>query len=94
MIPSLFSQKTKSNEKIPELFAYVYTEDVKQKGELPGFSCGQIRKCNLTKSRLVGGVTLAEVLIFLNVLIVIVIVLQQYVASDYEILVMIMFLLY
>ncbi|XP_073303500.1 uncharacterized protein [Primulina huaijiensis] len=60
VIPSLFSQETESNEKIPDLFAYVYTEDVKKKGKLPSFSCGQIRKCNLTKSRLVGGVTLAE----------------------------------
>ncbi|KZV17484.1 wd40 protein [Dorcoceras hygrometricum] len=60
VIPSLFSQRTRSDKNLSDLFAYVYTEDVKQKGELQSFSCGQIRKCNLTKSRLVGGVTLAE----------------------------------
>ncbi|KAK6149498.1 hypothetical protein DH2020_017023 [Rehmannia glutinosa] len=60
VIPSLLSQTTESNQKLPDLFAYVYTEDVKKKDQEPNSLCGQIRKCNLTKSRLVGGVTLAE----------------------------------
>ncbi|KAL6567645.1 hypothetical protein OROGR_001313 [Orobanche gracilis] len=60
VIPSLLSQTTETNRKLPDLFAYIYTEDVKQKEEHPKFLCGQIRKCNLTKSRLVVGVTVAE----------------------------------
>ncbi|GFQ03218.1 WD repeat-containing protein 75 [Phtheirospermum japonicum] len=60
VIPSLLSQPTESNGKLPVQFAYVYTEDVKQNEEKLNSSRGQIRKCNLMKSRLVGGVTLAE----------------------------------
>lgn len=63
VIPSLSNQITESNGKLPDLFAYVYTEDVRQKEEQPKSLRGQIQKCNLTKSRLVGGVTLAEVLL-------------------------------
>ncbi|KAH6778682.1 Transducin/WD40 repeat-like superfamily protein [Perilla frutescens var. frutescens] len=59
VIPSLLSQTTDNNGKLPDNFAYVYTEGVKQDGQLNS-SGGHIRKCNLTKSRLVGGVTLAE----------------------------------
>ncbi|KAL6546997.1 hypothetical protein OROMI_022718 [Orobanche minor] len=62
VIPSLLSQITEINRKRPDLFAYIYTEDVKQKEEHPKSLCGQIRKCNLTKSRLVVGVTLAQTL--------------------------------
>ncbi|KAL6514005.1 hypothetical protein OROHE_019461 [Orobanche hederae] len=62
VIPSLLSQITEINRKLPDLFAYIYTEDVKQKEEHPKSLCGQIRKCNLTKSRLVVGVTLAQTL--------------------------------
>ncbi|KAI3456714.1 hypothetical protein Pfo_013377 [Paulownia fortunei] len=60
VIPSLLSQTTENNGKLPDLFAYAYTADVKQKEEQPNSLCGQIQKCNLTKSRLVGGVTLAK----------------------------------
>ncbi|KAK4439610.1 U3 small nucleolar RNA-associated protein 17 [Sesamum alatum] len=60
VIPSLLSQSTESNGKLPDLFAYIYTEDVKQKEEKKNCLCGQIQKCNLTKSRIVGGVTFAK----------------------------------
>lgn len=62
MIPSLLSQSTDSDGKLSHTFAYVHTVDVKQEGQ-PNSLRGHIRKCNLTKSRLVGGVTLAEVLL-------------------------------
>ncbi|KAL0443184.1 UNVERIFIED_CONTAM: U3 small nucleolar RNA-associated protein 17 [Sesamum latifolium] len=60
VIPSLLSQSTESNGKRPDLFAYICTEDVKHKEEKTNCLCGQIQKCNLTKSRIVGGVTLAK----------------------------------
>ncbi|CAA0815500.1 Transducin/WD40 repeat-like superfamily protein [Striga hermonthica] len=60
VIPSLLSHTAERDKKVPDLYAYIYTEDVKQKEEQSKSLCGQIRKCNLTKSRLIGGVTLAE----------------------------------
>ncbi|KAK2646120.1 hypothetical protein Ddye_021315 [Dipteronia dyeriana] len=65
VIPSLLGLPADSNEKQPNLFAYVSLKDTretiskkhKSKSEIP---IGQICKCNLTESRLVGGVTLAE----------------------------------
>ncbi|KAL0306149.1 UNVERIFIED_CONTAM: U3 small nucleolar RNA-associated protein 17 [Sesamum radiatum] len=60
VIPSLLSQSTENNGKRPDLFAYIFTEDVKHKEEKTNCLCGQIQKCNLTKSRIVGGVTLAK----------------------------------
>ncbi|KAL8461980.1 hypothetical protein ACS0TY_033171 [Phlomoides rotata] len=60
VIPSLLNQTTESNGKLPDLFSYVYSEVVKQKEEHSNSFRGQIQKCNLTKSRLVGGVKLAE----------------------------------
>ncbi|KAL6998977.1 hypothetical protein U1Q18_000143 [Sarracenia purpurea var. burkii] len=60
VIPSLFSQPMESHEKTPDLFAYVSTGDANQQVKRPNALCGHIRKCNLTKSRLAGGVTLAE----------------------------------
>ncbi|KAK1550487.1 hypothetical protein Q3G72_019966 [Acer saccharum] len=65
VIPSLLGLPADSNEKQPNLFAYVSLKDTretvskkhKSKSKIPN---GQIRKCNLTESRLVGGVTLAE----------------------------------
>ncbi|PIN01346.1 WD40 repeat protein [Handroanthus impetiginosus] len=60
VIPSISSERVESNGKYPDLFAYVYIEGGKQKEEQPHSSVGQIWKCNLTKSRLVGGVTLAK----------------------------------
>ncbi|PSR85460.1 WD repeat-containing protein [Actinidia chinensis var. chinensis] len=59
VIPSLFSQSMERDEKTPDLFAYVSIGANKQDKQ-PNTSRGQIRKCNLTKSCLAGGVTLAE----------------------------------
>ncbi|KAK4355092.1 hypothetical protein RND71_024063 [Anisodus tanguticus] len=59
-IPGLSSQPTESSEKPSDLFAYVSIRVFKeQKGESNAL-WWQIRKCNLTKSTLIGGVTLAE----------------------------------
>lgn len=63
VIPSLLSQPMESKKKSYDLFAYIYIEAERQKEGQPNSSCGQIRKCNLTKSRLAGGVSLAEVCI-------------------------------
>ncbi|KAL3820938.1 hypothetical protein ACJIZ3_006843 [Penstemon smallii] len=60
VIPSVLSYTTETSSKLPDVFAYVYTEEVKQKEEQSKYPGGQIHKCNLTKSRVVGGVTLAE----------------------------------
>ncbi|XP_047981141.1 WD repeat-containing protein 75 [Salvia hispanica] len=59
VIPSLLCQRTDSTGKlpVPDLYAYISTEDMKQEGKPSSFA---IQKCNLTKSRLVCGVTLAE----------------------------------
>ncbi|GFS45286.1 transducin/WD40 repeat-like superfamily protein [Actinidia rufa] len=59
VIPSLFSQPVESDEKTRDLFAYV-SIGVNKQDKQPNTSRGQIRKCNLTKSCLAGGVTLAE----------------------------------
>lgn len=61
MIPSLLSISSENDEKQPDLFAYVSVDGSQGKEKLPNTLCGQIRKCNLTKSRMVGAVTLAEV---------------------------------
>lgn len=95
MIPSLSSRSSESDEKQPDMFAYVSVdgsqgkekllnvdgsqgkeelpndEEEKEnlpnvdgsqgKKKLPKILRGQIKKCNLTKARMVGGVTLAEV---------------------------------
>ncbi|CAI9755136.1 unnamed protein product [Fraxinus pennsylvanica] len=60
VIPSLLSQPTERKGKSLDLFAYIYIEAERQKEGQPNSSSGQIRKCNLTKSRLAGGVSLAE----------------------------------
>ncbi|KAG6407349.1 hypothetical protein SASPL_130338 [Salvia splendens] len=57
VIPSLLHPRNDSTGKLPDLYAYISTEDVKQEGKPSSFG---IQKCNLTKSRIVGGVTLAE----------------------------------
>lgn len=56
VIPGLLCQPADDGEKSPDLFAYISTEDVKKE------TSWAIRKCNLTKSRLSGGVVLAETL--------------------------------
>ncbi|WCJ37640.1 Transducin/WD40 repeat-like superfamily protein [Euphorbia peplus] len=55
VIPSLLRQPAEMSEKAVKVFAYLSVEDSQSKGLR-----GQIRKCNLTNSRLVGGLTLAE----------------------------------
>ncbi|KAJ8750843.1 hypothetical protein K2173_016024 [Erythroxylum novogranatense] len=59
VIPSLSVQPTDTNDQ-RKLFAYVSTEETKDQENQSKALRGQIRKCNLTDSRLVGGVTLAE----------------------------------
>ncbi|KAL3508279.1 hypothetical protein ACH5RR_027680 [Cinchona calisaya] len=63
VIPGFLCKPADDGEKSSDLFAYVCAENVKQQQEgLANASCWQIRKCNLTQSRLCGGVTLAETL--------------------------------
>lgn len=50
-----------TQEKTNDLFAYVSTAEANQQDRQPNALHGKLRKCNLTKSRLAGGVTLAEV---------------------------------
>lgn len=73
VIPSLSRQPAQSNEKPPNLFAYLYVDDTrdttkshKKKEPSPNSMNGRICKCNLTESRLAGGVTLAEVQIIIE----------------------------
>lgn len=61
MIPSLSSISSESDGKQTDLFAYVSVDGSQGKEKLPKALCGQIQKCNLTKARMVGAVTLAEV---------------------------------
>ncbi|KAJ4709304.1 WD repeat-containing protein 75 [Melia azedarach] len=69
VIPSLLGKPAQSNEKPPKLFAYLSVEDTrettnanprKKKQSKPKPLHGRICKCNLTESRLAGGVTMAE----------------------------------
>ncbi|KAJ9162883.1 hypothetical protein P3X46_022623 [Hevea brasiliensis] len=60
VIPSILSQPAENNEKPAKIFAYLSVEGTKEPEKQSKALCGQIRKCNLTDSRLVGGVTLAE----------------------------------
>ena len=61
MIPSFLDVPAEDNEKHRDLFAYVSTEDTKETQEKPKALRRQIRKCNLSKSRLVGRLILGEV---------------------------------
>lgn len=61
MIPSLSSISSENDEKQIDLYAYLSVDGSQGKEKLPNTLCGQIRKCNLTKSRMVASVTLAEV---------------------------------
>ncbi|GKV00444.1 hypothetical protein SLEP1_g13130 [Rubroshorea leprosula] len=54
VIPSILVQPSMESEKRPDLFAYLSTEDVKESKEEGNALRRQIRKCNLSKSRLVG----------------------------------------
>nr|GMD34689.1 WD repeat-containing protein 75 [Ipomoea batatas]GME03454.1 WD repeat-containing protein 75 [Ipomoea batatas] len=58
VIPGLVSQPLESSEKSMDVFAYISSQDIKQKdGQTLSW---QIQKCNLTKSRLAGGVILTK----------------------------------
>lgn len=61
MIPSLFVQPAERDEKSTDLLAYLSVEDIKEQENKPNAMHGQIRKCNLTASRLIGGLILKEV---------------------------------
>ncbi|KAH9805892.1 transducin/WD40 repeat-like superfamily protein [Citrus sinensis] len=66
VIPSLLRQPAQSDVKPSKLFAYLSVEDTREttkshkKEPRPNTMNGRICKCNLTESRLAGGVTLAE----------------------------------
>ncbi|GAV59567.1 WD40 domain-containing protein [Cephalotus follicularis] len=57
VIPSLLSQQPTENN---EMFAYVCVEGQIARREGKLVVCGHIKKCNLTKCRLAGGITLKE----------------------------------
>ncbi|PON75897.1 WD repeat containing protein [Parasponia andersonii] len=60
VIPSLLDQTDKDNEKQAPVFAYVSVEDTAVQEKKAKTLRGQIRKCNLTVSRMAGGVVLGE----------------------------------
>ncbi|CAN1166653.1 WD repeat-containing protein 75 [Linum perenne] len=57
VIPSMVSQPAVTSDKSAKVFAYI---SIEAKRESDSGLCGQIRKLNLAKSRMVGGVVLAE----------------------------------
>ncbi|XWS28111.1 hypothetical protein CRYUN_Cryun25bG0037300 [Craigia yunnanensis] len=61
VIPYFLDVPTEDNEKHQDLFAYVSTEDTKETQEKRKALRRQIRKCNLSKSHLVGRLILGEV---------------------------------
>lgn len=54
VIPSLLGQPVNGEEKPPKAFAYVSVEDINVQEKKAKALLGQIRKCNLTKSRMLG----------------------------------------
>ncbi|GMN52043.1 hypothetical protein TIFTF001_021191 [Ficus carica] len=60
VIPSILDKAAKSEEKKSNVFAYISVEEVDLKENRAKFLLGQIRKCNLTESRLAGGVILGK----------------------------------
>ncbi len=61
MIPSIRGQPAESNEKPTDVFAYMSVEDKKVQENRPKAMHGQIRKCNLTASNMIGGLIMKEV---------------------------------
>ena len=61
VIPSFLDQPDKDNENKAHVFAYISVEDMKAQEKEVKTLRGQIRKCNLTESRMAGGVVLGEV---------------------------------
>ncbi|KAF4391188.1 hypothetical protein G4B88_016498 [Cannabis sativa] len=60
VIPSLLVQSDKDKENESPLFAYISVENSNVQEKKVNTLCGQIKKFNLTKSRMVGGVVLRE----------------------------------
>uniref|UniRef100_A0A6M2EM34 WD repeat-containing protein 75 second beta-propeller domain-containing protein n=1 Tax=Populus davidiana TaxID=266767 RepID=A0A6M2EM34_9ROSI len=61
VIPSLLSQTAETNDKSPKTFAYLSVENTKEPEKESGKALrGQIKKCNLTNSRMAGGMTFSE----------------------------------
>ncbi|KAF9680547.1 hypothetical protein SADUNF_Sadunf06G0132700 [Salix dunnii] len=61
VIPSLLRQTAETNEKSPKTFAYLSVENTKEpEKESSKALRGQIKKFNLTNSRMAGGMTLTE----------------------------------
>ncbi|KAH9606925.1 hypothetical protein KSS87_009320 [Heliosperma pusillum] len=60
VIPGLLSNQDDKDSKQHDLFAYVSIEDISDPGNKPKHMRGQIRKCNLTASKLVRGLILKE----------------------------------
>ncbi|XP_043698630.1 WD repeat-containing protein 75 [Telopea speciosissima] len=60
VIPNVSGPPIGDNGKPVDIFAYISVEDITKPDDEAKALCGQIRKCNLSKSRLLGGVTLAE----------------------------------
>ncbi|KAE8713811.1 hypothetical protein F3Y22_tig00110204pilonHSYRG00015 [Hibiscus syriacus] len=60
VIPSFLDIPSEGKGKHQDLFAYVFTEDTKETQEKTKALRRQIRKCNLSKSRLVGRLILGE----------------------------------
>lgn len=54
VIPGLMSKQDNDSGKQADVFAYVTVEDVSNPGDKPKPLCGQVRKCNLTTSKLAG----------------------------------------
>ncbi|GAB2281468.1 hypothetical protein Dimus_016056 [Dionaea muscipula] len=60
VIPSFLAKPKESGGKPADVFAYVTVEGASRQENKVELLRGQIRKCNLTESRLVGGLILAE----------------------------------
>ena len=61
MIPSILCQQEENNAKTPNIFAYVSVQDKIELDNRSKSLRGQIRKCNLTNSRMSGKQILKEV---------------------------------
>lgn len=60
LIPKFYGHSLEENDKVPDLYAYVSVRVPNKVDGAQKYMLGQIRKCNLTKSRLVGANTVAE----------------------------------
>ncbi|KAJ0755262.1 putative transcription factor WD40-like family [Helianthus annuus] len=60
VIPSFLDRQSENSETQPDTYAYISVEDTKTEQNKQRNLRGQIRKCNLSKSRLVRGAILSE----------------------------------